>query len=239
MVRRLINKKEGVSILLVFLITFAVLTSAILISDILIRQSRITKGLQNSELALLAAESAVEKVSYKVFKEHCQIGVDCAISGYLWDNGPYYEVIEDDIKPEVNSDGFWQITLSNNQSFSLYLDLNGVAYPSSVNISCSSCQSGDSDLIIFQEKVDDGTKSENIYSDLSSPIPLIVELQNNQLVYYYKVTIHNRSGEGRTYSLAWTGSLPVALKINQAKGTYKGYQRLIEKSQSRWQITGS
>lgn len=233
--RLLVVPNQGFSILLIILIISAVLTSAVLVSDLLIRHGRVTKGIENSELAFFAAESAAEKVAYLVFKEHCQI-TSCGISGSLWSNGPTYEISDSDIQVDLATSS-WDFSLEPGQSFSLHLDLLGTAYPPSLTISGGS----DSDVIISKEVVGTGEKTETVYTDLSSAIVVSIDRDtNNYLTAYYKITIHNRnSSNSQNYSLAWTGSLPEALKISRAKGTYKNYQRLIEQTFPRWQKTGS
>jgi four helix bundle protein len=230
------GKNKAISILFVILIIGAILTSALLVSDILIRHGRVTKGIENSELPFFAAESGIEKVAYQVFKEHCHIGSNCGVSGSLWPNGPTYEVQDDDIQAELTA-GPWSFSLAPGQSFSLYLDLCGPAYPASLTITGEA----DSDLTIFKEVIATAETSETVYSDLSSPIVISIDRDNDdRLIAYYKITIHNRhSTNSQNYSLNWVGNLPTALKISQAKGTYKNYQRLIEQVIPRWQKTGS
>ncbi len=227
----------GISIILVLLIISAVLTSAILVADVLIRQGWVIKGIESSELAFYAAESVAEKVAYKVFKEHCQIDEGCGLSGSLWVNGPTYEIVNNNITVD-SATSPWDISLEAGQSFQFYLDIRGTAYPASITVSCTSLEK-EADLVVFKEKVDDSSdKTEDVYTDLSSPVPIFIDRNvENHLNYYYKITLHNRGSGTQTYQVTWTGDLPYILKIVEAKGTYKGYQRLIEKKFPRWQKT--
>jgi len=234
----ILNDKKSFSILLTLFIISALLTSAVLVSDVLIRQARLNRSVTNSEMALYAAESGGEKVAYQVVKNHCQIGSGCAQSGTL-DNGATYSVADSGANiTATTSTSPWTVKLQAGQSFVLYLDLNGVAYPSDGQIQFTAPSDASTDLIVLN--VSDGT--ETIYTDLSSAVTVAINLDaNHYLTSYYKITLHNRNTGTSyyVYSLSWLGDLPQVLKIGDASGKFQSYQRDLELDFPRWQIFGS
>lgn len=240
---------QSISLLLVLLIISTLLMAGLTIGDLVLRHAQATKGIEFSELAYFAAESAIEKVVYKVFKEYCNIntascqpGAGGAATGYLWTNGPEYTINQSNIVVDTVSSP-WLATVSAGHAFQFSLDINGATYPTSLNIS----QNGNSpsELIVWQcETEDSGPRvckstpapSQTFYPDLPQTINSL-----DPANYYYKIRINNRGNQEETYSIAFTGSLPIGLKINEAVGKYKNYTRKIKSVSphfSKWQITG-
>jgi hypothetical protein len=212
----------------VILIISALLTAGLAVSDLIIRHSQTIKGTELSEMAYFAAESAIEKVLYKVFKEGCVI-TNCGVSGYLWSDGPYYKIDNADIVVGTVSDS-WLATVPAGRSFQLNLDLNGASYPSSITISKSGSNS--SDLIVWwcettgtTNKVCGSTTGQTFYPNFSSQTISNINVPNK----YYKIRINNRGAGSETYTFSFTGaSLPIDLEINEALGRYRGYTRKIK-----------
>lgn len=243
--KQLLNDKKSFSILLTLFIVSALLTSAILVSDVLIRQARLNRGATDSEMALYAAESGGEKAAYQIIKNHCQIGSgSCGLSGSL-DNNATYTVLDNGSNiGATNATEPWDVTLSAGQSFVLYLDLNGITYPSGGQIIITALTGGAlTDGVVWRYVISTGDESETLYTDFSVvvTIPIDIGASPYYLNSYYKITLHNRntSGGPYVYRLSWSGSLPQTLKINTASGKFRSYQRDLQTLFPRWQIFGS
>ncbi len=219
---------QAISIALIILIIGGILTSALLVFDLLNRPARITKGFEHSEMAFYAAEAAKEKALYRIFKNRCLLAQNpsqCAVSGSLWSAGPDYETSSDSV---VSRSSPWSFSLAPNQVFHFYLDVN-TTYPSLLTVASVP----DTDLVVFEEELSDGAKAEQIYTDLSSSIPITISSD-----YRYKIAIRNRALTSQNYSLSWSDSLPSGFKVSVI-GRYRGYQRQVDIEIPRWQITGS
>ena len=242
--KRLLNNKKSFSILLTLFIVSALLTSAILVSNIIIRQARLNRSAVNSEMALYAAESGGEKAAYQIIKNHCQIGSgSCGQSGSL-DNNATYTVLDSGSNISVdNATEPWDVTLIAGQSFGLYLDLNGVPYPSGGQIGITALTGGAlTDGVVWRHVISTGDETETLYTDFSVvvTIPIDVGASPYYLNSYYKITLHNRNTGTSSYQyrLSWSGSLPQVLKIINASGKFRNYQRDLEIDFPRWQIFG-
>ena len=211
---------KGISLILTILIISTLLSSALIASSFIVRHIKTAKSVELSEMAYYSAESALEKVAYKVFKEYCQIGSGgtCGVSGNL-SLGPYYEVKAEDVIANTTSSP-WSISLDPKKSFSFALDLNGATYPSSITIDRDGDQ--ESDLIIIERAKSGTTWSQIIFTNT---FPYTLDVSSAK---YYKIRINNRGTEAETYSFSFSGDLPIGLKINSALGKYLGYQRKIE-----------
>ncbi|MCX6740864.1 MAG: hypothetical protein NTY61_00480, partial [Candidatus Parcubacteria bacterium] len=236
---RSLNDKKSFSILLTLFIVSALLTSAVLVADVIIRQARLNRGATDSEMALYAAESGAEKAAYQIIKNHCQIGSGgCGLSGSL-DNSATYNVSSSDIAV-TNATEPWDVTLVAGQSFELYLDLNGVAYPSGGQITITVLTGGAlTDGVVWQHVISSGGESETLYTDFSTAVTIPIDVGANPyyLNSYYKITLHNRNTDTNSYqySLSWSGSLPQTLKAIDASGKFHTYQRDLEIDFPRWQ----
>jgi len=214
------NNKSAISLLLTILIISSLLASTLTVSSFIVRYLRITKSVELSEMAYYSAESALEKVAYKVFKDYCEIGAGgtCGISGNL-SLGPYFEVKSEDITAYTVSSP-WSISLDPGKSFNFGLDLNGANYPSSITINRSGNQ--ESELIIIER-----LKTEKSWSELvfTSSFPFTLNISSNK---YYRIRINNKGTGTETYTFSFSGNLPIGLKVNSSLGKYLGYQRKIE-----------
>jgi len=239
---KLQDARRAMSLLLVIFIVGALLTSAALVGDIVIRQARMTRGVVDSEAAIYAAESASEKVAYKVLKEHCVVGGgNCGVSGTL-DNGASYAAADSssNITTE-NATSPWSFSLTAGQSFTLYLDVRGVSYPSGGNLRITCTTSNNlTNADVIREVIATGAQTETLYTDFSLPVDVAIDVDSDPypLKSYYKITIHNRNTISQDYQLSWTGNLPKSLKIIKASGTSQSYHRIIESLFPRWQIFG-
>lgn len=243
--KRLLNNKKSFSILLTLFIISALLTSAVLVADVIIRQARLNRSATDSELALYAAESGAEKAAYQIIKNHCQIGSgSCGLSGSL-DNSATYTVLDSGSNISVdNATEPWDVTLIAGQSFELYLDLNGITYPSGGQITITVLTGGAlTDGVVWEHVISTGDESETLYTDFSAAvtIPIDVGASPYYLNSYYKITLHNRNTGTSSYQyrLSWSGSLPQVLKIIDASGKFHNYQRDLGLDFPRWQIFGS
>lgn len=243
--KRLLNNKKSFSILLTLFIVSALLTSAVLVADVIIRQTRLNRGATDSELALYAAESGAEKAAYQIIKNHCQIGSgSCGLSGSLSNNATYAVVDNGTNITATTSTSPWDVTLSAGQSFGLYLDLNGITYPSGGQLGITVLTGGAlTDGVVWRHVISTGNETETLYTDFSVAvtIPIDVGASPYYLNSYYKITLHNRNTGASSYEyrLSWSGSLPQVLKIIDASGKFHNYQRDLEIDFPRWQIFGS
>lgn len=244
------NDRQAVSLIMVMLIISTLLTAGLSVSDLIIRHARQTKSIEFSDLAYFAAESGVEKVVYKVFKEYCDISTaNCqpasggGATGYLWTNGPEYTINQSDIVADTVSSP-WLATVSAGRAVQLSLDLNGATYPSSITVDTDPSGSVTSDMTVWRcttatsaPKICQtaaGTLSEIFYSTLPATID-----SSNVPTYYYKIRINNRGASSETYTLTFSDSLPIGLKINEAVGQYQGYTRQITFASPyfpKWQV---
>ena len=222
--KHLLGDKKSFSILLTLFIVSALLTSAVLVVSVIIRQARLNRSAADSEMALYAAESGGEKVAYQIIKNHCQIGSgSCGLNGSL-DNNATYTVLDSGGNIGVtNAAEPWTITLVAGQSFALYLDLNGVAYPSGGQITVTVLTGGAlTDGVVWRHVISSGDESETLYTDFSVPVTIPIDVGSSPyyLNSYYKITLHNRNTGSNSYQyqLSWSGSLPQSLKIINASG---------------------
>ncbi|MEO0076304.1 MAG: four helix bundle protein [candidate division WOR-3 bacterium] len=234
------RSNQSVSLLLVLLIISTLLMAGLTVGDLVLRHAQATKAIEFSDMAYFAAESGIEKVVYKVFKEYCNISTSaCAVNGTLL-NGAQYIINQSDIVVDSVSSP-WLATVSAGRSLQISLDINGATYPTSITIS----QNGSSptDLIFWQCqtetagsricKTSNPAPSQIFYSSLPQTLSL------SPSDHYYKIRINNRGSQSETYSFTFSGSLPIGLKINEAIGKYKGYVRKIRSifpHYSKWQI---
>lgn len=222
--------KDGVSILLVLLIVSALLVAGIAVTDLIIRHTRVTKGVEFSEQAYFAAESAIEKVLYKVFKEHCTIGTNCGVSGDLGISGLSYEITNANVIADTSLSP-WSQEVGSGKSLVFDLDLNGVTYPGTITIGSASMFS--SDLIILEREKTGSTWSTNA-SKTEADFPHTLNVASDK---YYKIRINNRHTAAQTYAFTFSGNLPIGLKINESIGRYRSYTRKIQTTVPKWQLT--
>jgi Tfp pilus assembly protein PilX len=243
--KNIFNDKKSFSILLTLFIVSALLTPAVLVGDVLLRQARMNRGATDSETALYAAESGAERAAYQVIKNYCQIGSgSCAVNFTLSNNATSSVADSGSNITSDNATSPWNITLVAGQSFVLYLDLYGLSYPSGGQISITSLTTDAlTDGAVLEHVIASGTETETLYTDFSSAvaIPISVGSSPYYLTSYYRITIHNRNTDTNSYdySLTWTGNLPKVLKINIASGRFRSYQRDLQILFPRWQIFGS
>lgn len=242
------NDRQAVSLIMVMLIISTLLTAGLAVSDLIIRHARQTKSIEFSDLAYFAAESGVEKVVYKAFKEYCDISTaNCqpasggGATGYLWANGPEYTINQSDIVADTVSSP-WLATVSAGRALQLTLDLNGATYPSQITVSQDGSMASDM-TVWWCQTAASGPKicqtaatelHEFFYSTLPATITSI-----SVPTYYYRIRINNRGAEAETYTFTFSGSLPIGLKINKAVGQYQGYIRQITSASPyfpKWQV---
>lgn len=239
------NKKDqqfnqsGVSLLMIVLIIGVIIVATLAVSQIVLRQGRVTKEVEISEKAYFAAESGVEKAAYQIFKEGLAI-TSYNLNGTLT-NGATYQVSSSDLtvdvkNPETGQDITqtqpWQITLSTGQAFSLALDINGATYPNTLRIERSGSQISE---LIIRSWLKTGGGEEQIFV-IDFPYDL-----NINSARFYQIRINNRSTGSETYTLRPTSpagaKLPVGLLI-KAKGSFSSYQRTVQGNFPRWQKFG-
>jgi hypothetical protein len=220
------KKKEAMSLIIVILIITSLLVTGIIIGDLIIYFLRTVKAVELSDLAYFSAESAIEKVLYKAFKEGCLI-TNCGVEGYLWSNGPFYRVLNTDILIGTVSSP-WLATVPAGRSFQFNLDLNGANYPSSITI--SKVGNNESDLIVYwcqttgtTEKICSSNIGQNFYPNFNSQ-EISLDVPNK----YYIIRINNKGTTEETYNFSFNGSLPIDLEINEALGRFLNYSRIIK-----------
>jgi len=237
--KKQLSDRQGVSLLMVVLIIGVILVATLAISQIVLRQGRVTKGAEISERAYFAAESGVEKAAYQIFKEQTDI-TTYNLSGNLTNNATYQvnssdltvDVKNPDTGQEITQSQPWQVALSAGQAFSLALDINGATYPATLQIDRSGTQPSD---LIIHSWLKVGGGDEQVFV-IDFPYDL-----NINSARFYQIRINNRSAGSETYILKPTSpanaKLPIGLYI-KAKGVFFSYQRTVEGNFPRWQKFG-
>lgn len=243
MIRYLNNKtKQGFSLTVILLIVFSLLVGALTTAGIVIRYLRITRGVELSEKAYFCAESVLEAAAYDLLRSYSDVS-SYSLSG-TYDNCDYSteSVSVDTNNPNtgnpITNTAPWSITLSPGQSFQLDLDINGTAYPATLQISRSG--SVPSDLIVYECTTESNPRvcSETMSQTLYTTFPQTLSIDESSK--YYKIKIINRSAsdpEIYTLTPSTDAALPIGIKV-QASGTYGGYKRYSEINLQKWHKYG-
>jgi len=241
--KKRINKK-AIALILVLVIIASILTGILLVAQTIIRYSQISKGVEVSEKAYFAAETAIEIAGYDILKNKKNYS-DYTLSGVLSEDTNYQvdsiELDSDCPAPStqcssgpISNTNPWSISLSPGWSFQLNLDINGATYPTSLSISTD--DSSSSELILSSALKTDPplTWSQTTYP--SWPVNLI--LSND---YYYKLRINNLRGSGESinYTITPSSELVIGLKV-QGEGVYStmlsSYKRIAQSNFPRYQF---
>ncbi len=228
------NSKRAISLIITILIISSILVSTITVGDVIIRHSQTVKGSEVSENAFFAAESALEKASYKIIKNYDNVS-SYTLSGSMT-NTADYEITAVSLDDRAS----FEVTLGASESFELAMDFNGATiYPPILNIDQTGSMS--TDLIIYEcltipgpPRVCDSGYTQTFVSSL--PCNLSIDEEHE----YYRIRINNLdASSSETYTLTPSvGNLPVGVDIT-AKGVYQGYERQAKSSFPKWQIFGS
>ena len=249
------NDKRAMSLVLTLLIISSILTATVLVGEIIIRHSQVVQGAEVSEKSFFAAETAVEKMCYQVFKNYADIS-SFSLSGTMSDGETGYSatIIPDVNCPdvlEVECDYYcdtpsvrcpisptnsWTITLSPGESFQLDIDINGAIYPSSVEITDDG--SSETDISVYECETGGTPRvcSSEISQSFSITFPYTFDISdyaNN----YYKLRIYNAGDSSESYTLTPTSNLPIGVEIS-ANGAYSGYKRNVKTNVPKWQKYG-
>jgi len=244
---KLKSKPEGISLFLTVTITGLMLIVALTLSEIVLRQSRISRGYILSEISYYGAESALEKVAFDLLQNHLSLTSYPYPEGNL-DNGANYRVENIEIENRDPGDGKeitnlnpWEVTLSPGQSFFLSLDINvSATYPEELEI--SSVGSEPAELIIYEceTALEDSRRNcgtspqqEFYYVFPADPYTLPLDIPTK----YYKIILKNSGQNSETFILRPTGLLPLPIGLRvTSNGEYYGYRRKTEGYFPKWQI---
>ncbi|MDD5173004.1 MAG: hypothetical protein PHG59_02575 [Patescibacteria group bacterium] len=221
---------RALSLILTLLIISSILTGTVLFGEVIIRHSQVILGAEISEKSFFAAETAKEKACYQVFKNY-QDPLSLNLSGTMEDEEQKYSVTTE----IVYQTGDWIIDLDPQESFQLDMDINGVVYPSSIEI--RRIGSTESDIVVYEcntggdPRVCSSAASQ--YFSIIFPHPLSI----NYLDKYYKLRINNIGDSSETYTLIPSANLPIGIQVN-AIGEYSGYERRVKVVVPKWQKYG-
>lgn len=238
-------------LILVMLIISTLLVASLTVGDVILRNLKVTQGIEYSEKAYYAAESGMEKVIYNVFKSGCLVDSsgNCGVDDSLVVNGAHYKVSNNAIGIATSS-APWTVTVSAGRALQFSFDLNGATYPSSINISQGG--TGPSDMVVWRctttnpnpSRICSSEQSQTFYPTIpsdSDPLPLNLPL--NIPTNYYKLRINNRGANEETYRFSWTSPpdyLPIGLIIDKSEGSFGNYRRQIQSTPPdhfpKWQI---
>lgn len=223
-------KNQALSLILTLLIISSILTGTVLVAEVTIRHSQVVQGAEISEKAFFAAETAIEKTCYEVFKNYEDIS-SFSLSGTMTDEETEYSAT---VSP-YNAADPWEITLDANESFQLDINLNGAVYPASIDIDSDS---NESDIVVYECTT--GGSPRVCFSGFSQTFSIIFPYTFTISGYeskYYKLRINNTGDSEETYTLDPSGDLPIGIEINAA-GTHSGYERKIITTVPKWQKYG-
>jgi hypothetical protein len=234
--------QKGITLLLTLFILFAILSAAILIINLVLRQGKTSQEVGYSEIAFYSAEAGTEKILYEINKNKVVEDKDIleAWQGSLSASGGTWKVVEikkNDRIPDdsdhfqgtpgevINSGNPLKVKLNNKESFQLNLDLKIFKYPDSLDFNWT----GDSLVIIYSWLKDGGDET----SRLENTPPFNLTIDPNR---YYIFRINNLSTSDITYTLTPSNrTLPLGVLIT-VSGRYKDLNRQIETDNPRWQI---
>lgn len=249
------SDKRAMSLILTLLIISSIITATVLVGEIIIRHSQVVRGAEISEKAFFAAEAAMEKTCYQVFKNYDDVS-SFSLSGVMSDGeSGYSATVGVDVNcPDVSEtecDYYcgtpsarcpvsptnpWTITLSQGESFQLDIDLNQAAYPAEIQIS----RAGSSETDISVYECETGGTPRVCSSETSQSFSITFPYTFNISDYannYYKLRIYNAGDASESYTLTPTGNLPLGIEIS-ANGAYSGYKRNVKTNVPKWQKYG-
>ncbi len=241
------KSQKAISLILTLLVLSSILTGTILVGETIIRHSQVVQGTEISEKAFFAAETALEKACYKVFKNYDDISL-FSLSGTMSDTESDYSatVSADTNCPtpgagcadgSITNGNPWTITLEANESFQLDIDIDGAVYPASIEI--RRLGSTGTDIIVYECTTTEGTPrvcSSTVSQSFSITFPYTFTI-SDYATKYYKLRINNLGDSPESYILTPTGDLPIGIEIN-ANGTYSGYERKVKSNVPKWQKYG-
>lgn len=255
--------ERGISLLLVLLILGLMLTTTLIIGDIILRQGKVMKKITASQRAYFAAETGIEETLYEINKTKiknintelsgcwCGAGCDNCQINYSGANAQWnlINIMENRKAPAV--DDIWtdnpgddistsnrlNIRLQDGESFQLSFDMNGSSYAGSI-IRISWDNSKSSQVIAVEGDLGSSIDNQSEYdeSDVTIKIP---ETGNLQADRFYKLRISNTSGEQVVYEMWPSGGsfMPMGATI-EVSADYKGTERKVESNNHKWQIYG-
>ena len=237
---KLQSSKKCASLLFVIFLMSIMLTASIAVSETIVRNAKVNKGMERSEMAYYAASSATERSAYKINKLNCSVGTNCAESGSLWTDGPTFSVANADIT--INRSGTyaspWSISAPSGKSVVINLDLNGVNYPASITIGHTTSTAYDARVTICPKKgsIPQTCDIDNATDTLITTLPYTLTLDMSN--YYYYIRINNLSGINKTFTFQPPNgdySIPSGFQIKTV-GQYSGYRRQLNFTALKWQI---
>lgn len=234
------NKNRAASLLLVIFLMGIMLTASITISETIVRNAKVNKGMEMSEMAYYAASSAAERMVYKINKLNCSVGANCVESGSLWTSGPTFSAVDADIT--INRSGTyaspWSISAPSGKSIVVNLDLNGVNYPASITIGHTTSTAYEAHITVCPKKgsIPQTCDIDNATDTLIDSLPHTFSL--DMANYYYYIRINNLSGIDKTFTFQPPDgdySIPSGFQIKTV-GQYSGYRRQLNFTALKWQI---
>jgi len=234
------SDQRAASLLLIILLMGLMLTASIIISETIVRNAKVNKGMEKSEMAYYAASSAAERLAYKINKLNCSVGTNCAESGSLWTNGPTFSATDADIT--INRSGTyaspWSITAPSGKSIVVNLDLNGINYPASITIGHTTSTAYDARITACPKNgsIPQTCDIDNATDTLIDSLPYVLSLNMNN--YYYYIRMNNLSGIDKIFTFQPPDgdySIPSSFQI-KAVGQYGDYQRQLNFTVLKWQI---
>ena len=222
-------KNQSVTLIIVLAVIGSILTGLLLVAQIIIRYSQAIRGIEVSEKAYFAAESAVEIASYDILKNYKDYST-YSLSGTLGEDTEYeVDTISLDsdcpsssectLGQPISNTNPWSISLSPGQSFQLNLDINGASYPASLSIARNPNQP--SEVVFSRAAKTDPPLSWNQTTYSSWPVNLTLDSSN----YYYRLRINNLGNTDDpdvTYTITPitpSSELVIGLEV-RAKGIY-------------------
>ena len=239
------NDKRAVSLILTLLIISSVLTGTVLVADITIRHAQIIHGAEISEKAYFAAETGIQKAAYQAMKNYTDIST-YSLDDSFSDGSTYTATISADTEcPNpptecsalpVSATNPWTVTLAAGESFQLNIDINGAAYPASVQIARSGSE--DTDIIDYECTTagDPRVCSSTMSQVFSITFPYTFNITDYE-TKYYRLRINNVGNSSEDYILTPTGALPIGIEISSIGG-YTGYERRLKTNLPKWQKFG-
>ena len=221
------NKKRGFSLIVVSIILMTMFAGSLALSVLVLRTTRGVRSMLNSERAYYAAETAAERILYKVNKNYEDI-TSISLSGSI--NGADYG--NDTLNPDLVS-SFSQ-TLTDGKSLELSFDLNGATYPSSLNIK-NLTETGGKVILLAFKKTTHQPDNQEIYT-LPASSPSFTTLYFDWANYYYKIRIINDTGDSAIFQIyPSSGTFPLGLIISTwgKKGETK---RILQTYLYKWQV---
>lgn len=233
---------DGIAIVLVMGLLAALMGLGLVASNLVLRESASVSGIEQSEIAYYAAEAGAERRIYlynKAFPRIPAIEILPQTCDNLTNN---LEVITEARWKEIalalgTEANPWDVTIGNNQSFELSLDLEGVSYPN--RLSVDRLNGGDSTVVVFQ--IDKVTSQETQNTRVGNParVPGPGASDNFDFVnYYYRIKIGEENG-GSVYSINMIGNPSIVTSVSTTVcGEYQNgrFERQAEITYPKWEI---